>query len=335
VRPPLGDAAARARGLAGHLLSRQALERLARASGSGVLAGLLQGFGYWPATTDGGAEPSAVQAVDAAIEHEGRRRLGLLGRWLAERRAHFIGVFEEEERRAIRIRLRGLASGDKRAPSGRAADSGAGLSRRAREELGRAADVTGLVNALGRIDSSYAEPLERSLRTEGENLLALELALDRAFAQRALQGARRLGGCLLAWVEDGIDLENAWCAIVREAQGFVEGGRRLSRERYTKIASLDEEVDRRRQLADAFASGPLSRVFDDVEIPLSALEARAARARISAARHASRLDPIGAAPILEVVMRMRAEWVDLRRINWGISQGVPTDLIVGQLMVTR
>ena len=333
MKPALGDVAVRARGLATHLLSRQAFERLARASGSGVLLGQLQGLGYWPAPGDDRAARSAADAVDAAIEHESRRRLALLSRWLAERRSLFAGVFEEAERRAIRIRLRELAAGDTPARESPIEEPGAGLSRRAREEIGRATDVASLVAALGRIQSPYAIPLRRALEAEGEDLLSLEIALDRAFARRAVCSARRLGGCLLAWVVDGIDLHNAWGAVVGEAEGFVEGGSRLTRERHARIAAVADERVRRRQLSEVFARGPLAAIFDDPITPLASLEARARRVRIAAARRAARRDPIGAAPVLEVVMRMRVEWAELRRINWGIAQGVPADVIVGQLMV--
>jgi len=335
VRPALGDVAVRARGLAGHLLSRQALTRLARASGSGVLSGLLQGVGYWSAPAEGGTARSAVDAVDAAIEHESTRRLAVLGEWLAERRALFVGVFEEEERRAIRIRLRRLVGGDARALAGPAEEPGAALSHRAHEELGRATDVAGLVAALGRIRSPYEEPLRRSLHSQGEDLFSLEMALDRTFAYRARRAAERLGGRLLDWVMDGIDLENAWSAVSGRSEDFVEGGHQLTRERHASIVGVADGRIRRRQLAEVFARSPLSAVFVNSQAPLAALETQALQARIVAERHAARLDPIGAAPILEVVMRMRAEWADLRRINWGIAQGLPTDAIVSQLMVTR
>ncbi len=73
-------------------------------------------------------------------------------------------------------------------------------------------------------------------------------------------------------------------------------------------------------------------MFDDPDVPLALLEARALRARIAAERRAARLDPIGPAPILEFLMRLRAERGDLRRINWGIAEGLPTMSIVGQLV---
>ena len=107
----------------------------------------------------------------------------------------------------------------------------------------------------------------------------------------------------------------------------------LSCEQHAAIAGESDGRMRRRQLARVFARSSMSAVFDDPETPLAALETRAVRARITAERRAARLDPIGPSPILECVMRLRAERADLRRINWGIAQGMPTEAIVGQLVV--
>jgi vacuolar-type H+-ATPase subunit C/Vma6 len=332
VRPALGDVAVRARGLAGHLLSRSDLERLARISGSGVLARALEALGYWPAPSEGSVAGSTADYIDAAIEHEIMRRLALLGRWLAERRGLFVGVFEEQERRALRIQLRRLAAGETHPLSHGARQVGFGLPRGMRDALERAGDIAGLLTALGRIGSPYAEPLQAALRSQGEDLLSLETTLDQTFAGRARRAAERQGGRLLSWVMDGIDLENAWGAVLEQTGGFVDGGCRLSRERHATIAREADDRQRRRQLAKVFARSSMSSIFEDPDAPLAVLETRALRARIAAERSAARIDPIGPSPILECVMRMRAEHADLRRINWGIAVGMPAEAIVGQLL---
>jgi hypothetical protein len=333
MSPDLGDVVTRARGLAGHLLSRPELERLARASGSGALERSLQAIGYWPAPSERPTVRSTVETIDAAIEQETGRRLALLGRWLAERQMFFAGVFEEDERLAIRVRLRRLAAGRAIASERYKADAGVALPRRAREELERASNLTGLVTALKRIRSPYAEPLDTALRAHGGNLLSLEIDLDRAFAARAREAAARFGGRLLAWVMEGIDLDNAWSAVVRQADGFIDGGLLLSRERHAAIAGQADGRRRRLELAQVFSRSSLSSVFDATEIPLASLESRVVRARIAKERRVGRVEPIGPSPILECVMRMRAECADLRRINWGVAAGLPVEAIAGQLLV--
>jgi vacuolar-type H+-ATPase subunit C/Vma6 len=333
VSPDLGDVATRARGLASHLLSRSDLERLARASGPSALARSLEALGYWPAPTEVPTPRSAVETIEAAIEHETERRLALLGRWLAGRRAFFAGVFEEGERRAIRVRLRCLAAGDRTALDARSRDAGFALPRRAHEELERASDFAGLVKALQRIRSPYAEPLREALRAHGEDLLSLELVLDRSFAERARAAAERVGGRLLAWMKEGIDVDNAWSAAAGQSDGFIDGGILLSRSRHASIAREPDGHRRRRQLAQVFARSPLSRVFEAPEMSLAHLESRALHARIAHEHRAGRLDPIGPSPILECVMRTRMERVDLRRISWGVAQGLSAHSIVEHLTV--
>jgi hypothetical protein len=138
---------------------------------------------------------------------------------------------------------------------------------------------------------------------------------------------------LLAWVEDQIDLENAWTAIAGGGGEFLEGGRRLERGRYTRILRTEEPRDRRRLLAATFRTGPLAGVLEDPEAPLAVLEARARSARIVATHRATRIDPIGPAAIVEVVQRLYAERADLRGIAWGVGQGLPHDAITARLSV--
>jgi hypothetical protein len=298
---------------------------MARASGSGVLAGALQAAGYWP-VPDASAE-SAADAIDASIEHEVARRLALLGRWLAERRAAFAAVFAYEERRALRFWLRVVANGGPRPPPKRAPGAAA-LPARLRDELAAAADGAALVAALRRAASPWAEPLADALREHPDQTNALEPALDRAFAAHALAAARPVGGRLLAFVRDGIDLENAWDALAG-GSAFAAGGR-LAAGEHAAVAADPDEVSRRRRLARRFARTPLARIFDEPDLATAALESRARAVRIANEQRAARVDPLGPAPILTFVLRLRAERAELRRINQGIAQGWAPAAIAAQ-----
>ncbi|MBW2233164.1 MAG: V-type ATPase subunit [Deltaproteobacteria bacterium] len=331
MSPTLSDVGVRARGLATHLLSEDALRRFAHSSGSGVLAGALQAAGYWPAPSQAGPAPSVVETIDAAIEREVRRRLDVLALWLGERRPLLAAVFDYEERRAIRFWLRGIFSLEEDRVPHHLAPGASGLSRRPREEIAAAVDATALVRALQRAGSPFAEPLQAALRDRGEDRDALEDALDRTFFARALRAGERLGGRLLGWARDEIDLENAWDALAGAGGRFVEGGQQLDSEQHDAVAGEPTEAVRRRRLDQLFARSALSRVFHDPALPSSALESRARAVRIANEHRATRLDPLGAAPILEFVMRLRAERADLRRINWGVAQGRPAEDIIGQM----
>lgn len=325
MRGDLGDVVVRARGLALHLLSQRALEQLARSAGSGVLAGALQGVGYAPPPRVDGPPSGAADAIDDGIEHETARRLQLLADWLGPgRAAAFSGVFEDEERRALRDMLRRLAAGVPIAiaPTER--------TRRLLQSLAGAREIVGFVRALTRHGSPYGPPLLGAIRRYGPDLRRVESALDRSFAQRARRAAGVLGGRLAEWVAEGIDLENAWDALLQGGGEFLEGGTLLSRREHAAVSGDPDPRSRRRRLF--LALGSLGRgVLDDSQAPLASLEARSVNARIERERRRARLDPLGAAPILWVVLRLRRERADLRRINAGIALGLPAAAIVAQL----
>lgn len=329
MRPPLSDVGVRARGLANHLLPQDMLRRLARSSGSGVLVGALQAAGYWSAPSEGGPALSTVETIDAAIEHEAMRRLGVLAGWMGERRDAFAGVFEYEDRRVIRFWLRLLTSPEEARSTRRLAPGAWGLPRRLRKELAGSATLKDLVREIRRAGSPYADPLEDALREVDPG--SLECALDRAYAERSLHAAERHGDPLLAWVREGIDLENAWDALAGGGSTFIEGGGHLSSGQHAMVTAEPSASRRRRLLGRVFARSALARVFDDPGIPTMALESHAQSERITHQRRAARIDPLGAAPILEFVMRLWAERAALRRINWGIAQGSPAEAIIGPI----
>lgn len=335
MTPELGDVVVRARGLSLHLLTRETLVRLARSAWSGVLAGALQDLGYWPAPSETRAPRSAAELIDDAIEHETARRLAVLARWLAERRAAFAAVFEDEERRALRVALRHIADRASGRWSGAVASGIWALPRRLRLELAACERLREAVAAVQRARSPYAAPLRTALRSSGESPLALEAAIDGAFAERSVQAAAAVGGRLSAWVAEGIDLENAWDALAAGGGRFLDGGAWLSRDRHAAIAREPSVDVRCRRLARVFSRSALAPVFADPYAPPSSFEDRARAARLRAERRAARVDPLGPSALLEVFMRIGAERADLRRINWAVAQGIPTEAIAGQLVMDR
>ena len=67
-----------------------------------------------------------------------------------------------------------------------------------------------------------------------------------------------------------------------------------------------------------------ARCFGTLAIP-ARLDERAARAHRmrTAQRRSARHDPLGAAPVLAYVLRLRAQVVALRGYLWGVALGVP------------
>jgi vacuolar-type H+-ATPase subunit C/Vma6 len=329
----LGDVVARARGLSTSLLTSAQLGALVRASDRTTLSSALEGLGYPWADPESGVTSGVAESIDAAIARGGARRLAVLARWLGPRRSLFVVVFEEEDRRVLRTLLRRAAAGDLPEPRPAALGPTPDLPRRILAGLAGASTLPELVRRLTRSGNAYGPPLARALETSGPDLLALETALDRTFALRARRGASRASAHLRAWVADGIDLENAWHALLGGTDSFVEGGRVLTRAIHDTVLEEPDESARRRRLAEAFAGESLAQVFADATTSVASLEGRALAARIAAERRAARREPIGAAPILEFVLRLRAELADLRRIHWGIAQGVAHDTLLGELVV--
>jgi hypothetical protein len=330
--PALGDVVVRARGLANHLLDRRTLLQLARTSGSGALAGALEHVGYWPAPTAGGPAHSAAEIVNRSIEYETLKRLSVLTRWLAERVALFAGLFELELRDALRIRLRALTSAAQATAAEAPAPAGWPELRNLRTASAHASNLAELIRALGRLNSPYAAALAAARRAHGDDLRALETVLDRTWASRALAAAPRAGDALSRWAQDEIDLHNAWDALAGGTGPCLAGGRWLPQSLHAAIALEADPALRRRRLGAAFQTSPLAGVFDASELGPDALEARARALRIAAARRAARLDPIGASPILEIILRLWAERADLRCISWGIAASLSYETITARLV---
>ena len=125
-----------------------------------------------------------------------------------------------------------------------------------------------------------------------------------------------------------MDLENAWTAVLiadQEIVGspaslFVPGGTLLERDAFLLVTSarsareattLLARLLNRSPIAPALSSGP-------------AAEERALRALVREQRDIGCLDPLGPAPIIELLLRSRGESLALRRIMWSISLGAPS-----------
>jgi vacuolar-type H+-ATPase subunit C/Vma6 len=165
------------------------------------------------------------------------------------------------------------------------------------------------------------------------DLFHLELALDRAFAERIRRCARWAPRDLRRHVGSSIDLENVSSALLAGAYAandtalFLAGGERLGRERFLAAIRAAENKKRRRILAAAFAGTAVATNLMDDKVELARLEARFLRARIAEQTRAARIDPLGPTPFLAYALRLRGETHDLLRVIWGTASGMPRTLI--------
>lgn len=327
-----GDLDARARGLATRLPSPAALDRLAEARGPDEPARSIRALLGVPGADGAGDPERAIRAAVAA-------RTSLLRRWAGPRRERALRVvFEDEDRRSARALLRGAAQG---APAERRLAGlvpTPALPPAALEALARERAVEIVVAGLLERGHPFGPPLAARIAAGPFDLLALEVETARAFARRALEAA---GDAVLdAHVREGVDLENAWSALLSGSLGgdlepgavFVDGGRAIDRATYAAAARIEAVDGGREVLARAFrrAGSALADPFADPTLDASRLPAAVLAARIRALHGRARTDPLSPAPLLEYALRLRALAIDLRRASWGRAMGAPASVVAAE-----
>ena len=328
------DVNARARGLATHLLDRDALAVLAAAPDWPAFLGRITALGY-PLDLGAGAlvDPPAF---DRAVSLVAAARLNLLSRWLARRRAVLAVVLEDEEYRTVRALLRGAAQGASPGARRRAVMPTPTLSLRALDRLTRTATVAELVRELVRLGHPAGRALDDLLRrSPSPALRSLEWVLARLFSERAVRAARAGGPVVRSYAAELVDQENAWTLLLaappeREMaadQECLPGGARLTREEFVRLRAERDGERLVKGLRELFEGTALGAALAQDPLELASLEPRTAAARIAALRGLARRDPLGPAVVLAVLERIRAEARALRAIAWGVAFGAPAPML--------
>lgn len=328
MTPRWEDANARVRGLGTRLLTPEALESLAAAGDLSTLARALTARGILP-------DESAASAseIDLALRRFAGREIGVLRHWLGDRDATLAVALDAEDRRSLRALIRGAAEG---AP---AEVRLAGLiptpalpERLLRELAGhsRIRDQAALLIAAGH---PYGASI-LATASEGEpDLFQVELAMTRTFAERAVHGSRRAGRFLRDYVASAIDRDNCRTALVLAASGrdepaasaFVPGGR-LAAADFDRAVSTGDPAQAARVLGAAAGAVDVVAILLRHARSPGAVEAALEDRVMQDVRRESRLDPLGPAPILLYLHRLRRQSAALSRILWGVDLGVPPSL---------
>ncbi|MDX2057108.1 MAG: V-type ATPase subunit [Gemmatimonadales bacterium] len=339
------DVNARAVGLATHLLRREQLLRLLE---SGTWLAAVRRILDFGVPIDPAAAGSPGE-FDRAIGRVTARRLAILDRWLGPRRATLAVVYEDEDRRSLRVLLRGAAHGAAPTERLRALVPTPGLPERALARLAQAASPDALIRELtrhghpaGRALAEAARRAERDGAAVGRGLFGLETALARSFATRATRAARAGGRLLREFAAAIIDRENAWslltaagwAADVAPDEVFLPGGRQLSEDEFRRIAALGDADRIRDRLAVALSAGPLAPAFADRAAPMATLERRTAAALQTWFRALGRRDPLGPGVLFGAIERIRAEAHDLRLVLGGLAMGATTASVEPLLVTT-
>jgi vacuolar-type H+-ATPase subunit C/Vma6 len=328
------DLNARARGLSVHLLTRGQIATLAESADLADLAAALERLGF------ACPPPPTAAALDLGLRRKAAAFLRILSRWCGRRKPALAAVFEDEDRRSLRALLRGAVAG---AP---AEQRLAGLvptpelPERALRELARQPSAAAVADLLAVWGNPYGAAIREEASRPYPDLFRLETALNRCFAERAAAAARRGGRELAAYVRLAIDLENAVSALfladagpdVPPEAGFLEGGERLSRQEFAAAAGTASRAAAGRRLARSFAGTPFAAVFARPREGVERLEAEILAARLRQQAAAARRRPLGPAPLLSFLLRLRAELIDLRRVVWGTVLGLPRRRLVEGLV---
>ena len=327
----LGDINARARGLRTHLLPASDLERLARTTSLSALQREFAGLGYVRADA-----PATPASLEKAIRRHAAAQMGLLDRWCGDdRRATLAVIFEDEDRRSIQAILRGAEQGTASEVRMAGLVPTTNLSERALQTLSGQPTPADVVRMLVLWSHPFGAPLVGAASGSRPSLFEIEVALQRAFACRASAHAHEGGGQLVEYVEQVVDVMNAWSALLHFVERdpsivdltFVEGGRWLARDVFRKLMSLETIRDLEKRLAWVLRKSALASAFRDESDDLVELESTVARAQINWQNRAARVDPGGAAPLIGFAIELRAEVLNLRRIIWGVALRAPAALI--------
>lgn len=328
MRPVLGDVNARARGLAAHCLPPNGIRRLAASRTVTAYAAELARAGY-------GAElapPVTIAALDHLIATVTAGRLNLLADWLGPRLAAFEGLFLGREVAVLRALVRGIAGGV--APVARL--RGLGPTRLLPAPALVRASAAESLAALHRVLAQSGHPAAEVMVTTGHaaaqgDLLRVELALRRWWADRVHAGARHAGREARQLASQAIDHQNlvalllasSWGVEVQPEEMFLAGGQVLRRENFLKVAAEQDQDRRRAVLARAFGGTPAGRCLADLGIGVEALPDQLLAADLAAARRESALRPLGSAPLVAVVRTIEAEARNLRHALHAVALGAP------------
>jgi len=315
---------ARAAGVRTHLVTRPMLDRAAEAAD---VPGLVRQLRGWGADLDTAGDSPDAAAMDRAVGRTALRHLRTLERWQVRGGGAVEVVTANLERRAMRALIRGAAQG---APVPARLDGVLPTRRlpvRALEALAREATPAAVVRHLVLLHYPGALDWLPLVRQAQPDLLAIDVALLRAFAVRARAAAAGGDRVLRQYVGELIDLGNLLNALlvrpaIRPESTFVDGGRWLAREAFERATSAPSRDAAGSVLRVALAGSPLARLSFAAGA-FARLDREFLREALARYRALARRDPLSSAGVIAVLLQLEAQSRDLRALTWGIVFGTP------------
>ena len=320
---------ARVHGLTAHLVPRGQMIELARSKSLGpVLTRLEETHGH-----SLGVGPGATPAQgELAVRRAAASNLATLARWVPPRSLPLTPFFLDEDRRSVQALVRGAVAEvrDDERVSGLVPTPL--LPERALRELASQRSVAGVAALLSAWNHPFGSRLLTLAREPKPDLLRIDLLLNEAWIREAVAAVRRAPRGfdsrrqLVRFVRDTVDTTNAMTALQLAGQRmgvalddfFLPMGRHLGRETFLAAAQAPSAATAHVILERAFHDTPLARAFAgstrDIEDGILAARLR------QAVRDALRF-PLGAAPVVAFMLRLRAEVHDLCLIIWRLAAG--------------
>jgi vacuolar-type H+-ATPase subunit C/Vma6 len=282
-----------------------------------------------------GVAPGASPAdAELAVRRLAAAHLATLGRWGLGRSRFLTPFFLDEDRRSVRSLLRGAVADSPVDSRLAGLVPTPTLPERALRELARQPTPAEIAAQLSAWNHPFGSPLLGATRTPNPDLLRMELVLNETWSGESAAAIRRAPRGhdtrrdLTAFVSDTADVENALTALQLAGERtniapdtlFMPNGKVLSRGVFREVAASEGATAGMAILSRAFHDTPMARAFAGTlrDLPEHLL---AARLRVAAA-HAFRF-PLGAAPVILFVLRLRAEIRDLCLIIWRLASGAP------------
>jgi vacuolar-type H+-ATPase subunit C/Vma6 len=324
------DLVARTRGLSTRLLPESALALAAQAKGLPALVAQLAAFHVVPPAV--GSVPPDPRVLELAFRRRAGARLRVLERWAGPRVAQLSVLFDDEDRRSLRALLRGAAAGI--SPEARLTGliPTSALPLRALDELSRLRDISALTALLLAWQHPFARAIADAVHGPQHDLFHLELALARAYAERAVRSAKGNDAALRHFVQRAIDIDNLWAALllaerpmdVNVDEVFLDGGKIIGRSDLALALETHNQAAVAAQLGARVRATPLAAA---IEPGTRDAEDAALHALIDEFARWTRREPLSLAPVVLFVLRQRAELQALARLVWSAVLGVPTDRV--------
>jgi vacuolar-type H+-ATPase subunit C/Vma6 len=214
------------------------------------------------------------------------------------------------------------------------------LSERALGVLAAQPTIADVVRMLVLWNHPFGAPLVDAVAGTRPSLFQVEVALQRAFAGRALASASKAGRHLVDYARQVVDVMNVWSALLHFPERdptivdltFIDGGTFVDREVFRDLLALESFIEVRERLVHVLRGSALANAVTGEPGEMANLETAVLRAQVEEQRRAARTDPEGTAPLISFALALRAEMLNLRRTIWGVALETPAALIEAEMV---